>query len=494
MTEDLQQAPGDVAVRSEAFADTLPHEEIDPATARHTEALGSADTLASDPVMAPAQELAPKTRLKHFEIGELLGQGGMGQVYRARDISLERDVALKILPGEVADQPELIDGFVREARAQAKLTHPHVVSIFFVGEEAGRFFFAMELVEGESLRERLDRGERTDWREAIELMIPVARALEESAAVGLVHRDIKPGNLLLDRAGRVKVADFGLARPLENNADATGRHAFAGTPLYIAPEQARGEVVDTRADMYSYGASFYHLVAGVPPFSADSPLALVRSHTHDPLPPLRDINSNVPRALAALIEHLMAKEADARPEHWSDVITALEAVKPRELLPGGLIPRTLAFAVDSFPFLILSGVPVGASHTLGGWAFMFYMVIVLISLAWRRRTVGMWLFNLVVTDVHGGNPSFWRKALRVTVQGWPFFALLGIYYAMVVTLGETSLHLDSAAGRPMWLETTFLCSYLTVSLAWLVVTVVTAMRTKKLNLHDLLTKTRVVYG
>jgi uncharacterized RDD family membrane protein YckC len=352
----------------------------------------------------------------------------------------------------------------------------------------------MELVEGESLRERLDRGERTDWREVIELMLAVARALEQAASVGLVHRDIKPGNLLVDRAGHVKVADFGLAKPSEGSVDMSGRHGFVGTPLYLAPEQAKGEPVDHRTDMYSFGATFYHVLAGKPPFSASSPFALAMKHATDPLPPIREVNPDVPKTLARIIERLMAKDAGARYPKWSQIIEALEATRPRELLPGGLIPRTLAFLIDVFPFAVLAAVPLGDSFTVGGWALVPYALYLTLALGWRGRTVGMWLFNLVVTDGHGANPSLWRNGARVLVQNWPFVSFVTLTYAMSAALGVTELHFDSTAGSPWWLEAGFTCAYLSVVAIWFAGIVVTGVRSQKRNIHDVLTNTRVVYG
>ncbi|MEO7330729.1 MAG: serine/threonine-protein kinase, partial [Minicystis sp.] len=202
-------------------------------------------------------------RLDHFIVDRKLGSGGMGAVYFARDASLDRPVAIKILPDELALKAEAQERFIREAQAQARLSSPHVVQIYFIGHVPaspglsgprsglGSLYFAMELVDGGSLEQLLDRGERLDPEDARRLMIQVAAGLRDAHVAGIVHRDIKPGNLLLDRKRDVKIADFGLAKPRDPKLGLTREGAVLGTPLYMAPEQAMGEPLDHRADMYS---------------------------------------------------------------------------------------------------------------------------------------------------------------------------------------------------------------------------------------------------
>lgn len=245
-------------------ADTMVSETPSPAAVRPR----SADApVATGPVQPSADDPLIGTRLHHFEVGELIGRGGMGAVYRARDLSLDRPVALKVIAGELAQHPLVRERFVREARAQARLNHHAVVPIYYIGQQQDLYFFAMELVEGAALDQRLEGNEPLDDEEAIDLLEQVASALRLAQQRGIVHRDIKPSNLLVDTEGRVKVADFGLAKAVDKPDDAslTQKGEVLGTPLYMAPEQGQGEATDHRADIYALGATFYHLCTGRPP-------------------------------------------------------------------------------------------------------------------------------------------------------------------------------------------------------------------------------------
>jgi serine/threonine-protein kinase len=221
---------------------------------------------------------------------------GWAQVYVGHDRSLDRRVAIKVLPDELATQPDLQERFVREARAQAQLNSPHVVHIYYIGHtpaasgETGSLFFAMELVEGGALENVLDGGEKLDAERARKLMIQVARGLRDAEAAGIIHRDIKPSNLLVDRNGDIKIADFGVAKPIrQRDSKITQEGAVVGSPLYMAPEQARGEAVDHRADMYSLGCTFYHLLSGAPPFDGPTPIVVVSKHLTATPAPLSEV-------------------------------------------------------------------------------------------------------------------------------------------------------------------------------------------------------------
>jgi eukaryotic-like serine/threonine-protein kinase len=254
-----------------------------------------------------------------YELKHVVGTGGMSTVYCAFDTLLERNVALKILHEQYGDDAEYVERFRREARAVAQLSHPHIVTVIDRGEEEGRQFIVFELVDGDNLKELVERGGPLPVRRAVELGLEVGRALAFAHAQGLVHRDVKPQNVLLDGDGRAKVTDFGIVRSL----DAVG-HTQTGTVLgtshYIAPEQARGERVDAQTDVYSFGVVLYELLAGEVPYPGDGFLSVAMKHVNDPVPSVLDRRPDTPIRLATLIERCMAKDSADRPASMEEVV------------------------------------------------------------------------------------------------------------------------------------------------------------------------------
>ena len=248
-----------------------------------------------------------------YELLEEIGRGGMGVVYKARQKGLDRVVALKIiLAGQLAS-PEVVRRFLAESRAAARLQHPNIVSVFEAGEFQGRHFFAMELVTGSNLAALARRGP-LDPMDAARLVCTVARAVDHLHSQGIIHRDLKPSNILLDENGRPFVTDFGLAKLLDAQSQATQSGVIAGTPSYMPPEQAAGRVaqIGPRSDVYSLGAILYELLAGRPPFRAESPLdTLVQVIESEPTL-LRDVNPLVPRELELICLRCLEKSSDAR--------------------------------------------------------------------------------------------------------------------------------------------------------------------------------------
>ncbi len=250
--------------------------------------------------------------LGDFEIIELLGRGGMGEVYRARQTSLGRLVAVKVLPEHHAKDREFVARFGREARAAAAINHPNIAQIIVVGQDKGRHYFAMELVDGESLASVLRREGRLPPGRALDYLRQVAAALAKAHAAGIIHRDIKPANLLLTRDGLVKVADFGLAIRPGVDVRITCVDSTPGTPLYMPPEVIQGGEADARADLYSLGAAFYHLLAGRPPFEGTNAAAIHCKHLHAQPQPLQELVPDVPPPIARVIHTLLSKAPAAR--------------------------------------------------------------------------------------------------------------------------------------------------------------------------------------
>jgi serine/threonine protein kinase len=284
-------------------------------------------------------------RLGTYEVKGILGRGGMGLVVKAFDPALNRNVAIKVLSASLATTGAARSRFLREARAAAAVVHEHVVGVFAVDESAGLPFLVMEYVSGRSLQDRLDRDGPMSVTEVLRIGMQTAAGLAAAHAQGLVHRDVKPANILLENTvERVRLTDFGLARAA---ADAGLSHSgvVAGTPYYMAPEQARGDSTDHRADLFSLGSTLYAICAGHPPFRAETPLAVLRRVSDDQPRPLREINVDIPEWLETLIARLMAKEPSDRYQTADEAFEVLEKCLAHvqqplsSPLPAGLEPR-----------------------------------------------------------------------------------------------------------------------------------------------------------
>jgi hypothetical protein len=280
--------------------------------------------------LSPPQKSGELGRLGRYEIREEVGRGGMGVVLKAFDPSLHRVVAIKVLAPHLATSGVARQRFLREARAAACVTHDHIVTIHAVDEANGLPYLVMQYVAGKSLQERLDRdGPPTDLAEIVRIGMQTASALAAAHGHGIVHRDVKPANILLEEGvQRVKITDFGLARAADD-ASLTQSGFVAGSPLYMAPEQARGEAIDHRADLFSLGSVLYTLCTGRPPFRASHALAVLRRVCEDTPRPIRETNPDVPEWLAAVVEKLMAKDPADRFQSAAEVAEVLG----RHLLP-----------------------------------------------------------------------------------------------------------------------------------------------------------------
>jgi eukaryotic-like serine/threonine-protein kinase len=270
-----------------------------------------------------------------YEVEEVLGRGGMSSVYRAHDRVLERDVALKVLHERYADDPEYVERFRREARAIAKLSHPNIVTVIDRGEVGGWEYIVFELVRGENLKDILaDRG-ALPVAEALALVHQAARGLAFAHEHGIVHRDVKPHNVLVDEDGVAKVTDFGIARSVGLDEGLTETGTILGTSDYLSPEQAVGRRVDERSDQYSLGVLLYEALTGDVPYPGDSMLAVAMRHVNDPVPSVRERRPDVPARVDALVRRAMAKRPEERFPSLDAFIAALEACMLEEAESAG---------------------------------------------------------------------------------------------------------------------------------------------------------------
>ena len=258
-----------------------------------------------------------------YRIIERVGQGGMGTVYRALQRSLSRVVALKILPEKVASNEELSALFLHEARAAAKLSHPNIVRVYDVNLIDGVLFYSMEYMARGSTLDLLRRAGRLPVGRAVAIALDAAQAIEYAARVGVVHRDVKPANLMIHQDGTVKLGDLGIATYRGEDSAAGG---ICGSPHYMSPEQALGREVDSRADIYSLGATLYQLLTGTPPFPLHTVKEVLKAQVGVEPMPLREVRPEIPPYVASLVEHMMTKDADARVSTPEKLTERLEAI------------------------------------------------------------------------------------------------------------------------------------------------------------------------
>ncbi len=299
----------------------------------------------------PALNLAGRT-LGDFQIERLLGRGGMGEVYLARQVSLDRPVALKILKPELLANPTYRARFQKEALSAAKLNHPNIVHVYSFGEADGLHYIAMEYVPGTNLKEFITQRGVPELPLAYSIMRQATQAVSAAGELGLVHRDIKPENLLLTRKGQVKVADFGLCRSYDStgNVELTQEGVTLGTPMYMSPEQVQGRDLDHRSDLYSLGVTFYHMLAGVPPFRADSALALAIKHVREAPVSLAVHRPDLPPELISTIMRLLEKRPTGRYASGAELLKDLIKQKEAILAVSRPLPVPLGSDQETEPF------------------------------------------------------------------------------------------------------------------------------------------------
>jgi serine/threonine protein kinase/tetratricopeptide (TPR) repeat protein len=291
-------------------------------------------------IRQPTQKISKGDILaRKYRIIEPIGKGGMGVVYKAEDIKLERTVALKFLPAELTEDPEARERFVREAKAAAALSHPHICTIHEIGEEENQYFIAMECIEGQSLKQKILEGP-IDQAEALDIAIQVAEGLEEAHKKGIVHRDIKPGNIMVTDKSQAKVMDFGLAK-VSGASLITKEAKTMGTVAYMSPEQAKGEPVDQRTDLWSLGVVLYEMLTGQLPFKGEYDQSIIHCILSREPEPLTKVRPNIPKALENVVLTALAKiPADryqSMPEFLDDLRAVAEGLKPlrAKARPGG---------------------------------------------------------------------------------------------------------------------------------------------------------------
>ena len=269
-----------------------------------------------------------------YRLEARIGTGGMSSVYRALDETLERPVAIKLMNREIASDSDQLERFRREARAVAQLSHPHIVGVIDAGEDQGRPYIVLEYVEGETLKERIRRNGELEVSEAVAYAIEIARALGAAHARHIVHRDVKPQNVLIDEEGRAKVTDFGIARSLDDDGlTADGR--VLGTTDYVSPEQALGHAVTGQSDLYSLGVVLYEMLTGSVPFRGENQVAVAMKHVREELPDVQALRPEVSASLAAVIDRATAKDLHERYRSDEELIADLEDVLALEAARSG---------------------------------------------------------------------------------------------------------------------------------------------------------------
>src|SRR5262245_40281225 len=341
-------------------------------------------------ILTPTDKPGLIGKLDHYEVLDVVGAGGMGVVLKAFDPKLHRLVAIKLMAPHLAAHGSARKRFEREARAVAAVRNEHVVAIYAVEAEAATPYLVMEFVGGVSLQERLERRGPLEVKEVLRIGMQAARGLAAAHAIGVVHRDVKPANLLLENGvERVKITDFGLARTADD-ANLTRSGVITGTPNYMSPEQAAGVPVDSRSDLFSLGSVLYALCTGHPPFRAETPLAVLRRVADDTPRPVREINSDIPEWLDAIVRKLLAKKPADRFQTANEVADLLGQHLAHLQQPGAVpMPATVSEAVGD------SGLPAErvwtqifeATDTKKWWAQIGLLLFAMTLIGWDVAAV-----------------------------------------------------------------------------------------------------------
>ena len=287
------------------------------------------------------------SKLGSYEVEEEIGRGGMGVVYRAHQPNLQRQVAVKVLLPHLAKDAEFVERFLREARSAARLHHPGLVTIFDVGDIDGTYYFSMQWLQGKTLEEKLEEPGQLPVEEVVGVVSQMAAALGFAHEAGVVHRDVKPANVIVDLHGRAVLTDFGIAKA-GNETRLTRVGASVGSPDYMAPEQISGGSMDARTDLYALGVLLHHLLTGEPPYTGDAPIAVAYQHLNAPVPSVREKRPEVPPELDEVVARLMAKAPEDRFQSADELLAALRAIPGLEMAgpPTGIGTMPIAAVAD----------------------------------------------------------------------------------------------------------------------------------------------------
>jgi len=388
----------------------------------------------------PPADLPPGTYLHHFRVDRKLASGGMGAVYLGHDTSLDRPVALKTLRPELAGDAAFLARFQHEARSQANLVHPHVVQIYFVGEQHGVWFMAMQLVDGGSLQDAVNRRGRLPWREVAIHFVGLTEALVEAGRLGIIHRDLKPANVLVDRYGSAHLADFGLATgatlpeqtrtfirgsvPMSSDVSVAG--SVMGTLTHMAPEQLQGRPLDQRADVWGMGATVYHLLSGEPPVRAETAEEALKVIAAG-IPPVRRRRPDVPSLLGDIVDCCLQPDPEQRFQSHHELLRAVRRAAPQPVVAPTPLVRGLAGLLDLLPALaVLRFAFVRAPWAAPLW-FAAWLVLDHLALG---ASPGQWLMRLRLRTEDDGDVGPWRGAARALLQ-WGWFAPLAVALSMI---------------------------------------------------------------
>jgi serine/threonine protein kinase len=312
--------------------------------------------------------------LGQYQLLEQIGRGGTATVYKAYQPSLDRYVAVKVLPAYLALEPGFAARFEREARAVAKLDHPHILPVYDFGREGDLTYIVMKYVEAGALKERL--GEPLDLKTALEIIAQVGEALDYAHQEGVVHRDVKPSNVLMDRGSWALLTDFGLAKVAEASVGLTKTGVGVGTPAYMSPEQGQGIAVDGRSDVYSLGVMLYEMLTGRVPYEAETPMAVAIKHITAPLPSPREVNPDIPEPVEQVVLKALAKDPADRYQSVGQMLEAL-----RQAVAEASVPPRAVLEKKAAPF-------------------------------WRKVPLGVWVLGGLVMLLVGGGGLLWGMTQR----------------------------------------------------------------------------------
>jgi tRNA A-37 threonylcarbamoyl transferase component Bud32/uncharacterized RDD family membrane protein YckC len=435
-------------------------------------------------------QIASDTMLAHYRVLSPLGAGAMGTVYEAHDTALDRAVAVKVLKSDISQDEDIVRRFQREARAAARVNHANLTHIYFVGETAGRYYFAMELLPGRNLEDRILEDGPMELDDAIDVLTQAARGLAAAHEAGVIHRDVKPSNIMLQPSGAVKVTDFGLAKALSGDTDVTGAGRVMGTPRYMSPEQCRGQALDPRSDIYNLGLLAWFLLAGRHPFQGKTLGAMLDEQMNRPLPDLGELRPELPKQVQKTLQRLTAKEREKRPADMAAVIEILEDLRPQPLALAPLVARAAAILIDVLIYSLAVAMLTGGAGI--GFALMGFGD----SGAWVRSllpavNVGLWLFlQLGMERLAGGSLAKLLFNFRVVARDGSRPEVRALVYRFLLRY-PGSLLLLVPPTVPYALPI-LITAWALNSLALLVGVLCYAICGKR-TLSDLLTNTRVIY-